>query len=501
MLSALKRFFSNLRGWLTGTHALVRVDGELRFRRWVELEEGPPILRTVAADGFNFALMYKLRYGPDWHVVNWHAGNNGRTAIIAGYIDGEYIIGKEDYRIIHVGTYRLRKSFNGTFNDLADSGWEGIPAASVPGLFRKVLISFWKDYPSMAFEDVLAWFYHALPVNHYGVKHVYDGIGGIAFELSGVGIWAEAAELKMIQDLPKKDQFVVPTDDLNYTIDKCPVDWHVLKIDTKTHEITFVGKVGDEYYYFIDTAMPGGAIHAADAAQRVAVLGEWEIPKAEVNEIHLLSMAKADEVVDTVNALREDTAIDWETAAESYATRWDAQEMYETPVVHTATRDGWEFTVQVDKHPVGMAIETASFVVPGEPAGLWAYLTFRSIDSEVAGGDPVLFNSPHFYPITSMVQVGEEVVYDRSQAQELVLVDSGWRYSYLDYSCAENEVVGKVDLIRKNPTKKTLMYIEYRRQTGELTRHRLVRPSTVSRAGAANKRTRGKRQRGLGKRR
>ena len=80
-------------------------------------------------------------------------------------------------------------------------------------------------------------------------------------------------------------------------------------------------------------------------------------------------------------------------------------------------------------------------------------------------------------------------------------MDSGWRYSYLDYSCAENEVVGKVDLIRKNPTKKTLMYIEYRRQTGELTRHRLVRPSNVSRAGAANKRTRGKRQRGLGKRR
>lgn len=500
MLKALKRFFSNLFGWITGTHTLVRADGELRFRRWVELQDGPPMLRTVVKDGFNFAIMYKLRYGPDWHVIDWHAGKNGCTALIAGYIDGEYIIGKEDYRVVHVGAGRLRKSFNDTFNTLAENGWESIPAEFVPGLFRKVLISFWKDYPAMAFEDVVGWFYHGLPVNHYGVKHVYDGIGGIAFELNGAGAWAEAAELQMVEGLAKKDSFVVPADGLNYTIDKCPVGWHVLKIDTNTHEITFVGKVGDAYYYFIDAAMPGGSIHAADTAQRVAVLGEWEIPKAEVDEIHLLSMAKADEVVDTVNALREDAPIDWEAVAESYTARWDAQVMHDAPVIHTATHDGWEYTVQVDKHPVGMTIESASYIVPGVPAGVWAFLTFRATDVEVEGGNPILLNSPHFYPITSMVQVGTDEVCD-GKPHELVLVDSGWRYSYLDYSCGENEVVGKVDLIRKNPTGKALMHIEYRRPTGELTRYRLVRPSTISRVGAANRRSRGKRQRGTGKRR
>ena len=523
MLKAIAKFFERVALWLFGpSHHMRLIDGWPRIVRTVNsVDAREPFFHPAVING-NRALMYisKMPKDKSWrvHTVRQPKGTEPSYVELIGQVDGEWLCIKEQTTNVEVSKKVLANSFYPALVRLPDDVWSKLDIESIEMIMKDVIIDRWKQYPEHFLSIIVQTFHYKMPYNPDGVEGLYSAIDGMVFVNSdGKACFATYVSDDYFNSLPVKEEYVIDVDfageRLVYTISDCPEEWYVHKIAHASGEITYLHSIGDRHCAYRRLAIPGSYIQAMEPEQRNAVLSEWEIPKPEVDELQRLAHMSAAELLDpepieldvgdddVTKLADEHHGPSSDTAAEfsqKYSS-WDRMPKCADKKFHATEQREWTFLIEIDQFPLNCEV---AYVIPGQyqqDGPIEAVVAFKPI-----GGGPTVI-CPFHCPVVEMRPVNNiHHCGDEYHTKDIVVLSRGWRYMFRDCWVPKNCVVSDERLVRNNPTGKPLIAFEYVYESGPMVGkvavRRFVVPSQIARAGSNNQR-KGKRQRGIGKRR
>lgn len=547
MLSAIAKFFKRVAMWIfSPNYHMHLIDGMPRIVRTIKaIGARPSYMVPVIIDGRRTLLLVKkMPKDESWrvHKAEGSATGNIPYAMLVGKLDGEWCKIIEYCTQIDVTNEALAESFYPSLVRLPNDAWTRLDQESVDMIMKAVIVNRWKRHPDHDLKTIIMTFDYGMMCDPDGIPGLYSSIGGIVVEIDGVGYFAPSITEDYFKSLPVREQYtmeLVHNDQpIIYTIGDCPEDWYVLGIDHKKSEITYMCNASFGLRSFVKRAVPGSYVHAMPAEQRKAVLGEWEIPKREVDEIQSMANKSAADLIapvpDVLDEYEDDDGafdvgdeeynefdeLDGTGSAASTVAKdvadvvkinsssiyvdgdkaWDSLPKHDRPIFYRADLREWRFVVEINDFPLNSEV---AYFIPGQynkDGPIEAIVAFRP----TGGGTTII--APRHYPVVEMVAINNvHDCGDEYKPTEIVVLSRGWRYMFRDSFVPSDCVLSNERLVRNNPTGKPLITFEYVYESGpfvgKVAMRRFVVPSQVLRVGANNKRKAGKRRPGIGKRR
>lgn len=519
MLRALFKSFKRLLLWVFGhSHFLRVVDGTPRILKktfTTANKRRPFLVPTVIGGKRHLLIVTKMPDYEPWTVI----GADGPIIEMAGILDGEWCLIQERAHPVAISDEIIRDSFFPGLITINAKSWGRLDVASMELIMTAAIIRRWLDFYHQDVASVVHSFYEMLPVDVNGVPGLYASINGVVVvDEHGKANFAKYVSEDYFRSLPVREEYIIEADvggeQLVYTISDCPDGWYVQNIDHEKAAITYVSQQTTSQLAYRSIAQPGSYVQAMEPEQRKAVLSEWAIPTNDVNELQRMAHMSAAELLDP-----EPVALDVgddedvtkladelygpssDTAAEfsqKYSS-WDRMPKWADKKFHATEQREWTFLIEIDQFPLNCEV---AYVIPGQyqqDGPIEAVVAFKPI-----GGGPTVI-CPFHCPVVEMRPVNNiHHCGDEYRTKDIVVLSRGWRYMFRDCWVPKNCMVSDERLVRNNPTGKPLITFEYVYESGPMVGkvavRRFVVPSQVARAGSNNQR-KGKRQRGIGKRR
>lgn len=524
MLKALLKSIGRVFMWLFGpSHFLRIVDGRPRIVRHINsVDHRQSFMYPAILNGIR-SLMYvsKMPKGNTWrvHKVRYVGKTKTPYLELIGKVDGEWCRILECTNNISISDSVLRES---AFRELAlfsNSAWLKLNVRCIEMIMKAAIIARWKQYPEHTLSTIVQTFQYEMPYSANGIPGLYAAINGtlVAYDAGEIS-FVEYVSDEYFDGLKVQEEYVIESEhdgeQLVYTISDCPVDWYVHGINHITGEITYATRCRVKGRAYKRIARPGSYVQAMEPEQRKAVLSEWEIPKTEVDELQRLAHMSAAELLDPepivldvgddedVTKLADELYGPSSDTAAKFSQKyssWDRMPKWADKKFHATEQREWTFLIEIDQFPLNCEV---AYVIPGQyqqDGPIEAVVAFKPI-----GGGPTVI-CPFHCPVVEMRPVNNiHHCGDEYRTKDIVVLSRGWRYMFRDCWVPKNCMVSDERLVRNNPTGKPLIAFEYVYESGPMVGkvavRRFVVPSQVARAGSNNQR-KGKRQRGIGKRR